>query len=158
MGGEMAQEREWSEERSLDWHLLERADHAGVQALVRDLNHCYRRHPALWEVDTDPAGFTWLEAADADRSVVAFARRSADDGQQIVCVANLTPVPRDGYRVGLPGPGRWTEVLNTDAGTYGGSNVGNLGGVDAEAVPWHGQDHSAVMTLPPLGVIWFASP
>jgi 1,4-alpha-glucan branching enzyme len=158
MGAELAQGQEWSEERSLDWHLLERADHAGVQSLVRDLNHCYRRHPALWEVDTDPAGFTWLEAADADRSVVAFVRRSADDGQQLVCVANLTPVPRDGYRVGLPAPGRWTEVLNTDAGVYGGSNVGNLGGVDAEPVGWHGQDHSAAMTLPPLGVLWFASP
>ncbi|HMJ78074.1 MAG TPA: 1,4-alpha-glucan branching protein GlgB, partial [Iamia sp.] len=158
MGGELAQEREWSEERSLDWHLLERADHAGVQMLVRDLNHCYRRHPALWEIDDDPAGFTWLEAADADRNVVAFVRRSADDGQQVVCVANLSPVPRDGYRVGLPAAGRWAEVLNTDASAYGGSNVGNLGGVDAETVPWHGQEWSAAMTLPPLGVLWLASP
>ncbi len=158
MGGEIAQEREWSEQRSLDWHLLEKADHSGVQGLVRDLNHAYRRLPALWEVDGDPAGFTWLEAADADRSVIAFVRHSADDGQQVVCVANLTPVPRDGYRVGLPGPGRWTEALNTDASGYGGSNVGNLGGVDAEPVPWHGQDHSALLTLPPLGVVWFTSP
>ena len=158
MGGELAQEREWSEERSLDWHLLERPDHSGVQSLVRDLNHCYRRHPALWEVDGDPRGFTWIEGGDADRSVVAFARRSADDGQQVVCVANLTPVVREGYRVGLPAEGRWTEVLNTDAAHYGGSNVGNLGGVDAEDRPWHGQQWSAEMTLPPLGVVWFASP
>ncbi|HEU5149522.1 MAG TPA: 1,4-alpha-glucan branching protein GlgB [Iamia sp.] len=158
MGGEIAQEREWSEARSLDWHLLERADHAGVQALVRDLNHCYRRHPALWEVDGDPRGFAWIEGGDADRSVVAFARRSADDGQQVVCMANLTPVVREGYRVGLPGPGRWTEVLNTDAAAYGGSNVGNLGGVDAEPRPWHGQQWSAELTLPPLGVVWFTSP
>ena len=108
MGGELAQEREWSEERSLDWHLLERADHAGVQTLVRDLNHCYRRHPALWEIDDDPAGFTWLEAADADRNVVAFVRRSADDGQQVVCVANLSPVPRDG----LPGRAAGRRALD----------------------------------------------
>jgi 1,4-alpha-glucan branching enzyme len=90
--------------------------------------------------------------------VVAFARRSADDGQQVVCVANLTPVVREGYRVGLPGEGRWTEVLNTDAAAYGGSNVGNLGGVDAEDRPWHGQQWSAEMTLPPLGVLWFTGP
>lgn len=158
MGGEIAQEREWSEERSIDWHLLEQADHAGVQSLVRDLNHCYRRHPALWEVDADPRGFTWLEGGDAERSVIAFVRRSADDGQQVVCVANLTPVVREGYRVGLPTWGRWTEILNTDAGQYGGSNVGNLGGVDAEPVEWNGQAWSAELTLPPLGVVWFASP
>ncbi len=158
MGGEIAQEREWSEERSLDWHLLERADHAGVQSLVRDLNHCYRLHPALWEVDGDPRGFTWLEGGDADRSVVAFVRRSADDGQQVVCVANLTPVVREGHRVGLPAEGRWAEVLNTDAAAYGGSNVGNLGGVDAEDRPRHGQPWAGEMTLPPLGLLWFTSP
>jgi 1,4-alpha-glucan branching enzyme len=154
MGGELAQEQEWSHERSLDWHLLEDAGHAGVQALVRDLNHVYREQRALWERDFEGAGFWWLEANDADRNVVAFARQGLDGDTQLVCVCNLSPVPRDRYRVGFPQPGRWREALNTDAAVYGGSGVGNLGGVEAEAVPWHGQPWSAELTLPPLGVLW----
>jgi 1,4-alpha-glucan branching enzyme len=156
MGGELAQEREWSEDRSLDWHLLGRPDHAGIQALVRDLNRTYRRLPALWEVDSDDAGFTWLEADDADHNVMAFVRRSAGDADQVVCIANLSPVPRHGLRMGLPRPGRWDEVLNTDAGHYGGSNVGNMGAVVADDVPSHGQPWSAEVSLPPLAVVWFA--
>ena len=155
MGGEIAQEREWSEQRSLDWHLLEDAAHGGVQSLVRDLNHTYRRTPALWEVDSDPDGFSWIEADDADRNVVAFARHGADGTPPLMCVANLSPVPRHEHRIGFPSAGRWDEVLNTDAGVYGGSNVGNLGGVVAEAVPSHGQPASAEVVLPPLGVVWF---
>ena len=154
MGGELAQEQEWSHERSLDWHLLEDAGHAGMQALVRDLNHVYREQKALWERDFEGAGFWWLEANDADRNVVAFARQGLDGDTQLVCVCNLSPVPRDAYRVGLPQPGGWREVLNTDAAVYGGSGVGNLGGVKAETVPWHGQPWSAELTLPPLGVLW----
>jgi 1,4-alpha-glucan branching enzyme len=154
MGGEIAQEAEWSHERSLDWHLLEDPAHAGVQGVVRDLNHAYRERPALWELDFDPAGFWWLEPNDAENNVVAFARASADGRDVLVCVMNLSPVPREGYRVGLPRCTRWREAMNTDAAVYGGSNVGNLGGVDAEAVPWHGQPCSASITLPPLGVIW----
>jgi 1,4-alpha-glucan branching enzyme len=155
MGQEFAQEAEWSHERSLDWHLLERADHAGVQALVRDVNRRYRATPALWEVDFDPRGFWWLEPNDADRNVVAFARGGEDAAEDVlVCVANLSPTPREGYRVGLPRSGRWIEALNTDSTFYGGSDVGNLGGVLAEAVPWHDQPCSAEVTLPPLGVLW----
>jgi 1,4-alpha-glucan branching enzyme len=157
MGQEFAQVDEWSAERSLDWHLLEgpESGHAGVQRLVRDLNHVYRDEPALWQRDGDPEGFFWIEANDAENSVIGFARTSRD-GRVLVCVMNLTPVVRDGYRVGLPHGGRWREVLNTDAESYGGSGVGNLGGVDAEPLPWHAQSHSAPMALPPLGVLWFA--
>ncbi|MFN8205440.1 MAG: 1,4-alpha-glucan branching protein GlgB [Solirubrobacteraceae bacterium] len=154
MGGELAQEREWSHDRSLDWHLLADPGHSGVQALVRDLNHVYRATPALWQRDFDPSGFAWLEPNDADRNIVAFARAGDDPAHHLVCVCNLSPVPRERYRVGLPRAGRWTEALNTDASAYGGSNVGNLGGVDAEPVPWHSQPHSAELTLPPLGVVW----
>ena len=154
MGGEIAQLAEWSEERSLDWHLLESAEHAGVQALVRDLNRIYRAEPALWEVDDDPAGFRWLEPNDASSNVVAFARHGGDGTRPLVCVCNLSPTPRDAYRVGMPAPGRWLEVLNTDSTYYGGSGVGNLGGVDADEQPWHDQPHSAEVTLPPLAAVW----
>ena len=154
MGGELAQEAEWSWERSLDWHLLERADHGGVQALVRDLNRVYREEPALWQVDFAPAGFRWLEPNDAAANVLAFARLAADGERPLVCVCNFSPVPRSAYRVGMPSAGRWREALNTDSAFYGGSGVGNLGGVEAEAVPWHDQPFSAELTLPPLGVVW----
>jgi 1,4-alpha-glucan branching enzyme len=156
MGGEIAQESEWSDERSLDWHLLEHAEHAGVQALVRDLNRVYREEPALWEVDFEPAGFRWLEPNDAAGNVFAFARLSADGSRTLVCVLNLAPVPRRAYRLGMPAGGRWREVVNTDAAAYGGSGVGNAGGVQAEATPWHDQPFSAELTLPPLGAVWLA--
>jgi 1,4-alpha-glucan branching enzyme len=154
MGQEFAQEAEWSEERSLDWHLLEDPQHAGVQSLVRDLNHAYRAEPALWQRDSDPEGFFWIEPNDADQSVVAFARQGDDGERVIVCVCNLTPVPREDYRLGLPRSGAWREVLNTDADIYGGANIGNLGGVQAEGMPWHSQQFSALVTLPPLAVLW----
>jgi 1,4-alpha-glucan branching enzyme len=154
MGGELAQHDEWSHDRSLDWHLLEQADHAGIQTLVRDLNHAYRAEPALWEVDSEPAGFTWLEAGDADNNVIAFLRRSRDGKRVLAAVANLSPMPRYGYRVGLPQAGRWRELLNTDSSRYGGGDVGNLGSVEAEPLKWHNQPYSAPVTLPPLGALW----
>jgi 1,4-alpha-glucan branching enzyme len=154
MGNEIAQEAEWSYERSLDWHLLERPEHAGIQNLVRDLNALLRSEPALFERDFDPAGFYWLEANDAARNVVAFARTSKDGERSLVCVANLSPVPREGYRVGLPQSGEWVEALNTDSRFYGGSDVGNGGTVKAEPIGWHDQRFSAELTLPPLGVVW----
>jgi 1,4-alpha-glucan branching enzyme len=154
MGGELGQESEWRAEGSLDWHLLERPEHSGIQALVRDLNRHYRAEPALWEFDFDPAGFVWLEPNDAAANVVAFARFAADGSRWLVCVCNFSPVPRRGYRVGLPRGGRWRELVNTDSEFYGGSGVGNMGGVDAEARPWHEQPYSAELTLPPLGVVW----
>ena len=154
MGGEFAQNDEWSHERGLDWHLLEWGEHRGVQALVRDLNRLYVGEPALWERDFDPSGFEWLELNDAAANVLAYLRRSADGGRVLACVANLSPVVREGYRVGLPHGGRWVEALNTDATAYGGSGHGSGGAVEAAPVPWHGQPFSAVLTLPPLAVLW----
>src|SRR5437763_3573721 len=154
MGGELAQESEWSHERSLDWHLLERPEHAGIQSLVRDLNRLYRDEPALWEFDSDPSGFWWIEPNDADANVVAFARQSRDGERVVVFVANLSPVPRQAYRLGLPRSSRWREALNTDSTFYGGSDVGNLGGVQPDPIPWHGQPFSAEVTLPPLAAVW----
>ncbi|HEY8624849.1 MAG TPA: 1,4-alpha-glucan branching protein GlgB [Solirubrobacteraceae bacterium] len=154
MGCELAQEAEWSHERSLDWHLLEQPENAGVQSLVRDLNHRYREEPALWELDSDPAGFWWLEPNAADENVIAFARASKDGERVMVFVANLSPVPRSAYRLGLPRPSRWREAINTDSEFYGGSGVGNLGVVEPEPIPWHDQPVSAEITLPPLAAIW----
>jgi len=154
MGGEFAQEGEWAHERSLDWHLLENRDHAGVQALVRDLNHAYREEPALWSRDFDSEGFAWLEPNDAEHNLLSFARFSPERERALVFAANLSPVPRHGHRIGLPRAGRWRELVNSDAEVYGGANIGNLGGVEAEAVPWHGQPYSARITLPPLAGLW----
>jgi 1,4-alpha-glucan branching enzyme len=155
MGCEIAQEQEWSHERSLDWHLLEDPQHEGMRRLVRDLNHVYRDAKALWDVDFEASGFAWLEPNDAENNVVSFLRRSENGEDVLVAACNLSPVPRHGYRMGLPRGGRWREALNSDADVYGGSGLGNMGGVDAEPSPWHGQPYSAEMTLPPLSVVWF---
>jgi 1,4-alpha-glucan branching enzyme len=154
MGQEFAQPSEWSHERSLDWHLLENPDHVGIQRLVRDLNHAYKDEPALWELDFEPTGFYWIEANDAENNVVAFARRDTDNDRVVVVVANLSPTPRHGYRLGLPRSGRWREALNTDSSFYGGTDTGNYGGVIAEPLGWHSQPFSAELSLPPLGVLW----
>jgi 1,4-alpha-glucan branching enzyme len=154
MGGELAQDAEWNHDASLDWHLLQWGEHAGVQSLVRDLNRIYRDEPALYEVDFEPHGFRWLDANDVERNIIAFVRLGADGERALACICNLSPVPREHYRVGLPHGGRWREALNTDSEHYGGSNVGNYGGVETEPSPWQGQPHSAELTLPPLGVVW----
>jgi 1,4-alpha-glucan branching enzyme len=154
MGNEYAQEAEWSHKRSLDWHLLDDPGHAGVQSLVRELNHVYRDTPALWERDDEYAAFRWLEVNDADNNVVAFLRYGDDDAAPLVCVANLSPVARESYRVGFPFGGRWTEVLNSDAAGFGGSGAGNGGSVEADGQPWHDQPTSAALVLPPLAVLW----
>lgn len=168
MGCELADEREWSEAAGLDWDLLRDPARAGVQRLVRDLNAAYRAHPALWSRDTEPASFGWIVADDAAANTVAFQRRGtatdrAEDPERggsrepvVVCVANFADQPHDGYRLGLPAPGGWRELLNTDATDYGGSGVGNLGAVRAERRPWRGQPASATLRLPPLGVLWLA--
>jgi 1,4-alpha-glucan branching enzyme len=153
-GCEFAQEREWQFHQSLDWHHLDEPGHMGVQSLIRDLNRVYRDTPALYERDFDPEGFWWLEPNDADNNVFAFARTGKDGEGMVVCVMNLAPVPRHGYRLGLPAPGRWVEALNTDAELYGGSNTGNGGGLGTEAVPWHNQPQSAELSIPPLGVLY----
>jgi 1,4-alpha-glucan branching enzyme len=155
MGSELAQESEWSHERSIDWEALADPLHQGAQALVRDLNRAYRARPALWERDASPEGFAWIDPNDVDDNALSFIRYGAS-GEPLVCLCNFSPVPRVDYRVGLPRPGRWTEVLNTDAGDYGGSNVGNLGGVEAEEIGWDGQPASARVTLPPLATVWLA--
>jgi 1,4-alpha-glucan branching enzyme len=154
MGQEFAQEAEWSHERSLDWHLLEEGDKSGVQSLVRDLNRAYRDEPALWEVDFDPVGFYWIEPNDSDSNVVVFARASKDQERVLITAMNLAPVVRGPYRIGLPRAGRWKELINTDAEQYGGSGVGNMGRVEAEPIPWHGQPFSAEVTLAPLAALW----
>jgi 1,4-alpha-glucan branching enzyme len=154
MGGELAPNEEWSEVRSLDWGLLEYPEHEGMHALVRELNRIYRSEPALWELDHTHEGFRWLELNDAAANVLAFARFSIDGERCLVCVCNFAPLPRERYRIGMPQPGRWREVLSTDSSHFGGTNWGNMGGVEAEGVPWHEQPFSAEVTLPPLGVVW----
>jgi 1,4-alpha-glucan branching enzyme len=154
MGGELGEWEEWNHDGSLHWNLLEYAEHEGVQALVRDLNRIYRKTPALWEFDFEPAGFRWLDPNDAPNNVFAFVRFDAKGGGPLVCVLNLSPVPRQAYRVGLPAGGSWREVLNTDSSRYGGSGVGNAGAVAAETTPWHDQPFSAAVTLPPLAGVW----
>ncbi|GAA1987463.1 1,4-alpha-glucan branching protein GlgB [Amycolatopsis minnesotensis] len=155
MGGEFGQHAEWSESRSLDWHLLEEPLHRGVRDLTRELNTAYRSLPALYSQDTTYEGFQWIDANDANGNVLSFLR-IGKDGSRLACVANFAGMPHHDYRVGLPSPGNWREVLNTDAEAYGGSGVGNMGVVEALAEPWHGQPASAVLQLPPAGVLWLA--
>ena len=154
MGQEIATPWEWNHADEVPWHLLEHLEHAGMRDLVRDLNRIYREEPAFWEVDFSHEGFRWIEPNDAMNNVLVFARVSKDGERQVVCIANLAPVPREGYRVGLPVAGEWTELLNTDSAYYGGTGVGNMGKVIAEQTTWHDQPFSAVLTLPPLAVVW----
>ncbi|HEY8644737.1 MAG TPA: 1,4-alpha-glucan branching protein GlgB [Gaiellaceae bacterium] len=154
MGQEFATPWEWNHADELPWQLLEQTEHAGMRDLVRDLNRIYREEPAFWEVDFSHEGFRWIEPNDALNNVLVFARVSKDGTRQVVCIANFAPVPREGYRVGLPLGGEWTELLNTDSAYYGGAGIGNLGKVTAEATPWHNQPCSVVLTLPPLAVVW----
>jgi 1,4-alpha-glucan branching enzyme len=153
MGSELADEREWSADRGLDWTLAAYPDQAGVQRLVRDLNRVYREMPAFWTQDTLPAGFRWIVSDDASGNVLAFVRL-APNGSPLVCVVNFSPVPHEEYRLGLPRAGEWIEVLNTDAADYGGSGVGNLGGVHTDDLQWHGMPVSARLRVPPLGALW----
>jgi 1,4-alpha-glucan branching enzyme len=158
MGDEFAQEREWSHERSLDWHLVETPAHRGIQLLVRDLNRLYRETPALHALDCDPQGFDWIESHDRDRSVVAFVRYGPGRADGILVICNFTPLERRDHRLGVPRPGRYLELLNTDSGHYGGGNKGNLGGIEAEALPAHGRAASIAVTLPPLSTLFFKLP
>ena len=153
MGAELAQEAEWSQDRSLDWHLLDDPANRGIHDLLGELNRVAAAHPALWALDTRPEGFCWVDADDADNSVFAFLR--VGDGDQVVCVANLTPVPRHGYRIGLPVAGTWTDILNTDDQRWGGTNTLQPT-VETEDTPWQGQSSSAVLTLPPLAIRWLS--
>jgi 1,4-alpha-glucan branching enzyme len=154
MGTELGQETEWSDERELDWWLLEKTEHAGLWTLITDLNQVYRDAPAMWARDTEPDGFTWIEANDAASNVLSFCRFGPDADDVVVCVANFNALPHEAYRLGLPRAGRWRELVNTDAETYGGSGVGNLGEVEAANQPWQGQPASARLRIPPLGTLW----
>ena len=157
MGGEFGQTNEWYHEVSLDWHLLEMGPyHRGLQRLVQDLNQHYRTQPALHEVDIEPAGFRWIDCNDWEGSVISFLRRARDPDDFLVFVCNFTPVVRHAYRIGVPRGGYYREFLNTDAVVYGGSDVGNAGGVLAEAIPQHGHAYSLVLTLPSLGAVILA--
>jgi 1,4-alpha-glucan branching enzyme len=155
MGSEFGQETEWSEQHGLDWAALSDPAHAGLRGLVDDLNRAYTGLPALWREDFSPAGFSWIDANDAIGNVVSFLR-SADGEPAVACVANFSGDPHSEYRIGLPTTGHWRELINTDAEVYGGSGVGNLGSVKSVAEPWHGRPASAVLTIPPLAVLWLA--
>jgi 1,4-alpha-glucan branching enzyme len=155
MGCEFAQEREWNHDQSLDWHLLDNPQHAGVQCLVRDLNHLYRATPALYQQDFVPAGFEWIDHYDNQRSLLSFIRWSADQASFVVVLCNFTPNVWTDYRLGVPRPGSYQELLNTDWAAYGGSNVfalatGNL----TDAIACHGKLHSIKLTVPPLATVF----
>ncbi len=155
MGIELGQESEWAEQAELDWSLLDDPASAGVHLLVRDLNTAYRDRPALWLRDSDPSGFAWIDANDATNNTFSFVR-SDGAGGLVACIANFAAVPHQDYRLGLPTPGPWREVVNTDAHAYGGSGVGNLGVVSAVEKPWHGLPASATLVIPPLATLWLA--
>ncbi len=155
MGGEFGQWNEWYHEVSLDWHLLEYPFHAALKRLVGDLNHLYAREKALHEMDFDPGGFEWIDCSDSEESVLVFLRKGLSPEDVILVALNFTPVARFNYRVGVPRLGYWREVLNSDSGDYGGSNQGNLGGVAASGIPFHGRPCSLVLTLPPLAAVFF---
>ena len=154
MGQEFGQWREWSEARSLDWHLTENFEvHRQLQAWVRDLHRVYKAEPALWQHDFDPRGFRWIEANDAEQSVFSYIRFADDASDFLVVVCNYTPVPRHDYRIGVPEEGYYRELLNSDAACYGGGNVGNAGGRYSDDFGWHSFPHSVSLTIPPLGVV-----
>jgi 1,4-alpha-glucan branching enzyme len=156
MGDDMAAEMEWDHDSFLPWELLDRPDHEGVRRWVETLNRLVRSEPALHQLDFEPAGFEWVDAADAAASVLSFLRhpRRPGAGRDVLVVANLTPVPRQGYSVGVPRGGHWEELANSDAEAYGGSGWGNFGGLDAEPVAMHGRPYSLPLVLPPLSVVF----
>ena len=157
MGGEFGQRREWDHEDSLDWDLFTDPAHVGVSHWVRDLNQLYRSEPALHELDCDPTGFEWIAPDDNEQNVISFLRRSRDSRRSVLVVCNFSPIPRAGYRVGVPAGGTWEELLCSDAEGYGGSGWGNLGGIEADESPFHGRPWSLDMALPPLGAVYFRS-
>jgi 1,4-alpha-glucan branching enzyme len=154
MGGEFGQRREWNHDRALDWDLTNLPKHDGLRRLVQHLNYVYRNEPALWNMDDSHEGFQWIDFHDSENSVVAFLRCSRE-GELMVFAVNATPIVRYNYRLGVPEDGFYREIINTDGETYGGSNVGNLGGLAAERVEWQGRTHSILANLPPLAVVAF---
>jgi 1,4-alpha-glucan branching enzyme len=155
MGGEFGQWSEWNHDLSLEWHLLEYPMHSGLQNWVADLNRIYRSEPALYELDFEWQGFEWIDCNDSEQSVISLVRKGKSKEEVVLVVCNFTPVPRYDYRIGVPSGGYWRELLNSDAGEYGGSGLGNLGGVYAHAISHHGQPYSVNLTLPPLAIAFF---
>ncbi len=155
MGMEFGQWKEWNYESSLDWHLLDSDDHRGLQFFMKDLNSVYKRFPALYECDFSGEGFKWIDANDSQNSILSFMRYDKTKEHQVVIVVNFTPVPRYNYRIGVPEDARWIEILNSDAKQYGGSGMGNFGGASSNPVPYHGEEQSINILLPPLGVVMF---
>ncbi|AKF03860.1 1,4-alpha-glucan branching protein GlgB [Sandaracinus amylolyticus] len=155
MGAELGQWSEWNHDGSLDWHLLHDEGHAGIMRCLAHLNRTYRSVPALHARDASPEGFHWVDARDVDQSVLCFERVGADPSDRVLCAFNFTPVPRHNYRIGVDYEGRWREIVNTDATEYGGSGQGNMGGVESTLVPGHGRRASILVTLPPLGAVFF---
>jgi 1,4-alpha-glucan branching enzyme len=158
MGGEFGQWSEWNETESLDWHLLEKPAHLGLQTLVRDLNRIYARAASLWEADGEHTGFQWIDADNAAQNVVSFIRRSPSTGRELICVGNFSPLVRADHRLGLPRAGKYKQILNTDSADYCGGGFGAVKSITAEEVPTHGLEYSAEITLPPLAVMWFEAP
>jgi 1,4-alpha-glucan branching enzyme len=157
MGSEIAPWTEWNHEEELPWHLLQYGPHEGVRHWVEDLNRLYREEPALHEWDFDPRGFEWIDCSDSQQSTLSLIRKGQSEATMVVAACNFTPVPRLGYRVGVPRGGFWAERLNSDAVEYGGSGQGNGGGVEARAVARHGRPFSLELTLPPLSVVFFVN-
>jgi 1,4-alpha-glucan branching enzyme len=155
MGAELGQPSEWDHDAGVEWHLRDDPSHGGVLRWVHDLNGLLRTEPALYVLDHDPAGFEWIDATDASGGTLSFLRRGPEDRDAVAVVLNLTPMPHERYRLGLPLGGGWREALNSDAELYGGSGMGNLGRVDAEPVPALGRPHSAQIVLPPLACVFF---
>jgi 1,4-alpha-glucan branching enzyme len=155
MGGEFGQWAEWSHDTSLEWHLLQYDSHKGLQKLVADLNATYKAQKALHELDCDPAGFEWIDGSDSQQSMLSFMRKSKTGEEIVIAVFNFTPVPRHNYRVGVPYPGHWREIFNSDSQEYGGADFGNLGGAEAQDVSWHGKEYSLNLIVPPLGAVFF---
>jgi 1,4-alpha-glucan branching enzyme len=154
MGSEFGQWREWDHDHSLDWHLLDDPAHAGLRRYVQALNWHFRNEPSLHEIDFEPAGFRWIDCNDSDASIVAFVRMARSPSDFVIVVVNFTPVPREGYRIGVPAPGYYAELLNSDSTIYGGGNMGNSGGVSSDPVPKHGFDHSIDLLVPPLACLF----
>jgi 1,4-alpha-glucan branching enzyme len=157
MGGEFGQWREWAHDESLEWHLLQYPPHSGLQQWVSDLNRVYRSQPALYELDFEQAGFEWVDCSDVEHSVVSLIRKGRSLDDVIVVVCNFTPVTHFNYKIGVPQPGFWKELLNSDAKEYGGSGQGNLGGVEAKLIPFHGRSYSMTITVPPLAAVFLKS-
>jgi 1,4-alpha-glucan branching enzyme len=153
MGMEFAQGREWNYDHSIDWHLLEYPMHAGIRRFVQDLNRTYVNEPALHQIDFEPAGFQWIDCNDNENSVISFIRRGKDPDDLLVVLLNFTPVPRDGYRIGVPVAGGYAELINSDAAVYGGSNQGNGGVIFSQPIASHGHHQSLQLNLPPLGFL-----